>query len=73
MAFCNSTGQSAVCFTTLLAHQIGRVNQVEPFTLHNLNGDGGFAIKSGRSCAVCEGQADIGDIAEGHNTVAIDF
>ena len=66
-------GPKCGLFRHFLAHQIGRINQVEPFALHNLNGDGGFTIKSGRTRAVCEGQADIGDIAEGYNTVAIDF
>ena len=60
-------------FCHFLAHQIGRVDQVESLTLHHLNGNCGVAIKTGRTCAVCEGQPDVGDIAEGHNPVTIDF
>ena len=60
-------------FCHFLAHQIGRVDQVESFAFNNLNGDGGFTIKAGRTGAVCKGQTNIGDIAEGHNPVTIGF
>ena len=66
-------GPKRSLFSHFRAHQIGRVDQVESLALYDLNGNCGVAIKTGRTCAVCEGQTDVGDIAEGHNPVTIDL
>ena len=66
-------GPKRSLFCHFVANQIGRVNQVEAFALDDLNGDGRFSIEAGRAGAIGEGQANICDIAEGHNPVTIDL
>ena len=56
-----------------LFHSCGRVDQVETFAFHDLQGHGGFAVKAGGALAVFKGQIDFGQIAKGDNAVAVGF
>jgi hypothetical protein len=54
-----------------LAHQIGGVDDVEALPLDHLQRDRGLAVEARGAGAVLEGQADIGQLAQRHDPVAI--
>jgi hypothetical protein len=69
-AVCNSGGQLAGLAHRVL-HQRDGVDDVEPLALDDLQRDRRFAVIARRAFAILEGQANVGQVAQGDHPVAI--